>query len=192
MHTEIFYLLCHLWSKDWKDKVILDQKTTQELMNPDNGGKNQASLDRELNAETMKDVKLRFRALVAVEEVGALAVASEGAASAVGKPGNPRPLPLRPLVAMAGAASSPLRLTRHRYAPKPLCSLQLKQQIHSKVDHSYYLLVRSLNRRRNGSDAGILNLLTWDWASSASQGSFAIRLPKGTLMMSSLGGTLLS
>ena len=43
-------------------------------------------------------------------------------------------LPLRRLVAIAGAASSPLPLTRHRYVLMPLSSwLQLKQQIQAPV-----------------------------------------------------------
>jgi len=63
-----------------------------------------------------------------------VAVASEGAASAAGRPGNPRLLSLRRLVAIAGAASSPLPLTRHRYVLMPLSSwLQLKQQIQAPV-----------------------------------------------------------
>ncbi|KAL5662857.1 hypothetical protein ACJX0J_022965 [Zea mays] len=37
MHTDVFYLQCQLLSKDWKDKVILSWKATQELIHQDIG-----------------------------------------------------------------------------------------------------------------------------------------------------------
>ncbi|KAL6610112.1 hypothetical protein ACP70R_040081 [Stipagrostis hirtigluma subsp. patula] len=61
MHTEMFYLLCDLWSKDWKNKFILNQHATKELIDPDSGTK---ALDWSLKAETMKDVKLIFIPIV--------------------------------------------------------------------------------------------------------------------------------
>ncbi|AQK61391.1 hypothetical protein ZEAMMB73_Zm00001d012797 [Zea mays] len=57
MHTDVFYLQCQLLSKDWKDKVILSWKATQELIHQDIGVK---ELDKELTAEVMNKVDLIF------------------------------------------------------------------------------------------------------------------------------------
>uniref|UniRef100_J3KVX7 Uncharacterized protein n=1 Tax=Oryza brachyantha TaxID=4533 RepID=J3KVX7_ORYBR len=54
MHSKILHLVCHLWSLDWKDKIILSAYAASELLGQRNGT---ACLDKELTTEKMKSVK---------------------------------------------------------------------------------------------------------------------------------------
>ncbi|CAN6211395.1 unnamed protein product [Urochloa humidicola] len=56
MHSEILHLVCHLWSLDWNDKIILSADAASELL----GRRNGTALDKELTTEKMENVKQIF------------------------------------------------------------------------------------------------------------------------------------
>ncbi|KAL6907706.1 hypothetical protein ACP4OV_002745 [Aristida adscensionis] len=57
LHSEILHLVCHLWSLDWNEKIILSAYAASELLGKRNGT---TCLDNELTTEKMESVKQVF------------------------------------------------------------------------------------------------------------------------------------